>query len=147
LPEYTMLQLGTQFTLTQAEQEAALAHIADQFPALASARLQPAPLTVQKVAVLLADEAGKPFELKSSTSSGYPPYTAIFSIQLSQDQAAQAIAAINGRSELLFVDYTINVPNEVAATLAGTPNCLTRRCDVARWFRGAEGITHLHLAQ
>jgi hypothetical protein len=146
MPQYSVLQLGAQFTLTAADQSAALAQIAAHYPASASARLQPAPITVQKAAVLLADSSGKLAELKSSSSSGYPPYTAIFSITLAPDQAAQAIAAVNGRSGLLFVDYTITVPDDAAVTLAGAPKSLTRRSDVASWFRGTEGVTHLHLA-
>jgi hypothetical protein len=147
LPQYSMLQLGAQFAFTQAEQSAALSYIADHFPAVASARLQPAPVTVQKVALLLANQSGKLVELKSSTSSGYPPYTAVFSIQLAPDQVTNVIAAVDGRSGLLFVEYTIIPPDRVAAALGGALKCLTRRCDVASWFRGTEGITHLHLAQ
>jgi len=146
IPQYSIQQLGAQFTVTASDQSALLVKIAALYPALASARLESAPVTVQKVAVLLVDQLGKSTELKSSASSGYPPYTAVFSIMLVPDQAAQAIAAVNGRSGLLFVDYTITVPDEVAATLPGTPKSLTRRCDVASWFRGAEGMTHLHLA-
>lgn len=146
MPQASILQLGAQFTLTAADQSAALAKIAARQPAFASARLQPAPISVQKAAVSMADATGKVVELKSTVSSGFPPYAAIFSITLTPDQAAQAIAAVNGRAGLLFVDYVIALPAAVAATLDGAPTSLLRRTDVASWFPAGDGMSHLRLA-
>ena len=141
-----ILQLGAHFDLSQAEQAAALAKIALKQPALANVRLQPAPVTVERADVALADPSGKLAEVKSTASSGFPPYAAVFSIMLSGDQAAQAAAAINGRSGLLFVEYSISLPPDFAAALAGVPPTQVLRSDVATWFGTGEGASHIRLA-
>lgn len=144
-PSTSILQLGVQFTLSNASQKAALLKIAAQQPAFASARLQPAFVSVRKVAVLLADGSGNLTELKSSVSSSFPPYATIFSVSLTPAQAAQAVGALHGRSGLLFVEYTITVPPEVAATMNGAGQQV-RRTDVGKWFPGSDGLSHLRLA-
>jgi hypothetical protein len=144
-PSTSILQLGVQFTLSNASQKAALPKIAAQQPAFASARLQPAFVSVRKVAVLLADGSGNLTELKSSVSSSFPPYATIFSVSLTPAQSAQAVGALNGRSGLLFVEYTITLPPEVAATMNGAGQQV-RRTDVGKWFPGSDGLSHLRLA-
>jgi hypothetical protein len=139
------LQLGVQFTLDVATQKAALEQIAVEQSAFAGARLQPAFVRVLKVTMLLADSAGNLTELKSAASSSFPPYTTVFSISLNPEQAAQVAAAINGRSGLLFVEYSIAVPAEAATTNAA-PGQQVRRADIANWFPGTEGAAHLRLA-
>jgi hypothetical protein len=145
-PSTSILQLGVQFTLSNASQKAALTKIAAQQPLFASARLQPAFVTVRKVAVLLADNSGSLTELKSSVSSSFPPYATVFSLSLTPAQAAQAVGALNGRSGLLLVEYTITVPAEVIATMNGATAQQVRRTDVGKWFPGSDGISHLRLA-
>jgi hypothetical protein len=144
-PSISILQLGVQFTLSNATQKAALTKIAARQPLFASARLQPAFLTVRKVAVLLADGSGNLTELKSSVSSSFPPYAAIFSVNLTLAQATQAVGALNGRTGLVFVEYTITVPADVAATMNGAAQQV-RRTDVGKWFPGSDGLSHLRLA-
>src|SRR5262249_33289595 len=129
-----ILQFGAQFTLGASEQAAALAKIARQQPAFTGASLQPAPIGVDKVTASLADPSGKLIELKSTVSSSFPPYAAVFSIMLTPDQAAQATSSINGRAGVLVVDYAITLPPAVAATLDGSPTSVLRRADVADWF-------------
>jgi hypothetical protein len=46
------------------------------------------------------------------------------------------ISAVGGRRGVLFVDYTIRP--------AGTDTPLVRRADVATWFAGTDGLTHIH---
>jgi hypothetical protein len=145
-PTVSILQLGVQFTLSNASQKAALTKIAAQQPAFASARLQPVFVTVGKVAVLLADNSGNFTDLKSSISSSFPPYTTVFSLSLTAAQTAQVVGALNGRSGLLFVEYTITVPAEVAATMNGASVQQVRRTDVGKWFPGNDGVSHLRLA-
>jgi len=91
-------------------------------------------MTVRKAAVVLAGDAET--ELASSTSSAFPPYAAIFNITLTPAQAAQVISAVGGRRGVLFVDYTIRP--------AGTDAPLVKRADVATWFAGTDGLTHIH---
>lgn len=139
----SILQLGVQFTIPDADQSAARGKIAAARPEFASVRLQPAPVTVTRVAVLLARAAGGLVELKSAASSGYPPFTTVFSISLTSDQVPQAAGAIGGRSGLLFVEYSLALPDNVAATIVGTPSTLTRRTDIASWFPGGSGASHV----
>ena len=134
MPQATTLQLGAHFDLDAATLAALPARLAAQVPALATARLQPAPMTVRKAAVVLAGDAET--ELASSTSSAFPPYAAIFNITLTPAQAAQVISAVGGRRGVLFVDYTIRP--------AGTDAPLVKRADVATWFAGTDGLTHIH---
>jgi hypothetical protein len=135
MPQSTVLQLGARFALPPNGEAALLRTIAAQYPALAQAKLQPAQVKVTKAAVLLADEKGSTAELATSPSSAFPPYTAIFSIKLSPAQAAQAISGVGGRRGVLFVDYTI-VP-------AGADTPQVKRCDIATWFAGIDGLTHV----
>jgi hypothetical protein len=143
--ESATLQLGAQFCLSMAALSTVLEKITTQEPAFVGARLQPAPINVQKVAVLMTDPSGQAAELKGSKSSSFPPYTAVFSIPLTKQQAHQAISAINGRQGLLFVDYTINLPSEVAATYPDAAETVVRRTDVAAWFAAGVGASHLRL--
>jgi hypothetical protein len=135
-PQVTTLQLGTQFGLTAEELSALATKIAAQVPTLANANLQPAPLQVQKAAVLLADHTGAPSEIATSSTSAFPPYAAVFNAKLQAAQAAQAISAAGGRRGVLFVDYTI-VAQDGAPTV--------RRTDVAGWFFGTDGLSHVHV--
>ena len=135
LPQSTMLQIGARFALPPNGEAALLRAIAVQYPTLAGARLQPTQVKVTKAAVLLADEKGSIAELATSPSSAFSPYAAIFSIRLSPAQAAEVISGVGGRKGVLFVDYTI-VP-------AGTDTPEVKRCDIATWFAGTDGLTHV----
>ena len=56
---------------------------------------------------------------------------------MSPTQAEQAISAIGGRRGLLSVDYTI-LPFG-----ADTPQ--VRSADVATWFNGTDGLSHVRV--
>jgi hypothetical protein len=133
----TSLQLGAQFDLDAATLAGLPAKIAANVPALAGARLQPAPGSVRKASVVLTDEAGVETELAASASSAFPPYTAVFAVTLSPAQAAEAISAVGGRQGVLFVDYSFQERG------ADAPS--RKRGDVASWFHGGEGITHVRV--
>ena len=134
-PQVATLQLGTQFGLTPEEISALALKMAARAPVLANANLQPAPLRVQKAALLLADQTGAASEIASSPTSAFPSYAAVFNAKLSAAQAAQAISAAGGRRGVLFVDYTI-VAQDGAPTVS--------RTDVAGWFSGTDGLSHVH---
>ena len=135
MPQATTLQLGAHFSLSSADLAALKGKVGAQYPSLRAATLQPAPIQVQKAAVVLADSNGAQTELGASPTSAFSPYAAVFSLTLTPSQAAQAISAVGGRQGVLFVDYTF-LPQGATAPVA-------KRCDVATWFHGTDGVSHV----
>jgi hypothetical protein len=135
MPQATTLQLGAHFSLSAAELEALMDKVGARYPSLHAATLQPAPIQVQKAAVVIADSSGVQTALGTSSTSAFPPYAAVFSLTLTPAQAAQAISAVGGRRGVLFVDYTI-LPQSATAPAVS-------RCDVATWFHGTDGLSHV----
>jgi len=133
--QITTLQLGAHFDLDSAALAELMSKIAEQFPALAAARLKPAWLNVRKASVVLADGSGVETELKTSPTSAFPPYAAVFSMPLAPAEAAEAMSALGGRRGVLFVDYFLDDGG------SGAP--LRKRSDVASWFPGGDGMAHL----
>jgi hypothetical protein len=135
MPQAVSLQFGVHFDLPAGGEAALAAQLAKAKPDLASETLQPAMLTVQHIGVKLADATGANTEIASSAGSGFPPYAAVFSIPLTEAQGAQAISAVGGRSGILSVEYTVDLPG------AETP--LVKSVDVATWFAGTSGLDHV----
>jgi hypothetical protein len=133
----TTLQLGAHFDLDNATSAALPAKIAQKFATFAGARLQPASGSVRKASVVLVDGTGAETELATSTSSGFPPYAALFAITLTPAQGAEVISAVAGRRGVLFVDYLFQE--------RGAEAPLRRRGDVATWFPDGEGMTHVRV--
>jgi hypothetical protein len=133
----TTLQLGAHFDLDAATFAALPAKIAAKVPALAAARLQPADMTVRKASVVLTDQAGVETELAAAVTSAFPPYAVVFAVTLTPAQAAETISAVGGRLGVLFVDYLFQERG------ADAPS--RRRGDVATWFHGGEGMTHVRV--
>jgi hypothetical protein len=134
-PQVASLQFGVHFDLPAGGETQLAAQMAQAEPALANARLQPAPVQVRHIGVKLADETGAATEIASSTGSGFPPYAAVFSIPLTPAQAAQAISAVGGRRGVLSVEYTMN--------LQGSDAALVKDSDIATWFAGTDGLSHV----
>ena len=107
MPHATTLQLGAHFSLSPTNMAALIGKIGAQCPSLGAATLKPAPIQVQKAAVVLADNIGAQAELGTSSTSAFPPYAAVFSLTLTPAQTAQVISAVGGRHGVLFVEYTI----------------------------------------
>jgi hypothetical protein len=135
MPQATTLQLGAHFSLSAADLAALKEKVGSRYPSLRDATLQPAPIQVQKAAVVLADIGSAQTELGTSSTSAFPPFAAVFSLTLTPAQAAQAISAVGGRRGVLFVDYTI-LPQGATAPVV-------KRCDVATWFHGTDGLSHV----
>ncbi|MBA3810273.1 MAG: hypothetical protein H0X27_01260 [Caulobacteraceae bacterium] len=133
-----MLQVGAQFTLTAGTR----AGLLEKLGGKPAPDLQPAPISVRKAALLIADPHGAERELSTSSSSLYPPFAAVFAATLGAEEGARAIGAVNGAPGQLFVDYTIVPPAE--AQMAG-PGEITRRCDLAAWFPAATGRSHIQI--
>ncbi|MBD1869480.1 hypothetical protein H6F95_19695 [Cyanobacteria bacterium FACHB-471] len=79
-----------------------------------------APVTVQQVS-LLSNEGERWEAIATSSSSGFPPYTALFNAHLNAEQQTQAAAALNGRKNCLQVEYHafLNGVAEASADITG----------------------------
>jgi hypothetical protein len=116
--EGALFQLGVHWGLDADIAGELQAYLVQHFPDLDPdmLRLSPAPVSVAEVTLNLGDGAGALKVLKTSSSSGMPPYSALFSMQLSAEEKAQVTAAINGRSGFLTVEYRASLPVAVSAT-------------------------------
>ena len=134
---HAFLQLSAQWDTADEQLDALRAALAAAYPNLdvAGVRLDRAPVHVERAALELTSPGGQVTELQSSDTSGMPPYTALFNLQLDEAQQAAAAAALGGRTGLLAVRYR--------ATLAGAP--LERVGDVASWFGAHGGIDHFQV--
>lgn len=145
--ESGMLQLSTCWGLDQKAQTELQADLVDTDPSLQGVLFHPAPVAVGNVTLLLdADGSGTPAPLRAIPSSGYPPYSAVFNVPLTPAQRASAISAINGRAGLFLVQYEITLSPEVAATLPDGQAAQKRVTDVASWFSGGDGQSHILMA-
>jgi hypothetical protein len=84
-------------------------------------RLAFAPVTVHGVFLMLGDGSGNFSDLQQRASSGFPPYATVFSLQLTPEQHAQVIAALNGREGFLRLRYeaALQASIEVTGKLSG----------------------------
>jgi hypothetical protein len=139
-----ILQLGARWAATDAQVALLRAEVEQKYPALQNAKLLPAPVTVRQVVVSLSDGAGHWTPLQSSSSSGYSPYNTVFNISLDSTQRGLAIAAINGRTDCLRVEFQLAMPPEVAATFAAS-SANPRITDVSTWFPNGTGHGHIML--
>lgn len=109
----------------------------DALPA-AAVRLVPAPLRVVTVELELADAGGARAVLARSSSSGFPPYSAVLSAQLDAVQATQVAAAVQGAADTLLVRYRCVLGRH-------DETVLVRTTDIASWFAGTTGAGHIVL--
>jgi hypothetical protein len=71
---------------------------------------------VHGVSLLLGDGSGNFSELHHSASSGFPPYSALFSLPLNPAQHTQVVAALNGREGFLHIRYQASLQATAEAT-------------------------------
>jgi hypothetical protein len=136
---FAFLQVSVQWEVLDEELDALRAALGQQYPQLdlAAVRLAHAPVAVERVALELTTEDGSAAELASTASSGMPPFTALFNVQLTEPQQAAVASALNGRAGVLLVRYH--------ATLAGAP--IERAGDVASWFGAHSGLDHFQVVR
>lgn len=113
-----ILQLGARWTVG----EPLLAELGQHLAAAAgvspdAVNLRPAPVSVEGVALTLADESGGHRELKTAEASGAPPFNVIFSVQLTAAQKERVISAFNGREGLLALRYRGSLSEPVVAEM------------------------------
>ncbi|MGV0025918.1 hypothetical protein [Phormidesmis priestleyi] len=120
LDQFALLQISSEWEVSPEQLEALRKTIASHYNQT-DVHLQPAPITVESVTLSLKNQQGEFEALASTQSSGYVPFSAVFSVQLTNEQKAQAIAAFNGRDDQLRVTYKAALEVEVfaKATIAG----------------------------
>jgi hypothetical protein len=133
-----LLQLGARLAMEDAALERVRQRLAEQQASedRALVRLSPAPLQVDAARLMIATSDANWTELARSATSGYPPYNAVFAVQLTSHQCAAAIAAVQGREDFLQVVYDV--------WLEDMP--LSRVTDIATWFPPGESSAHILLA-
>ncbi len=68
-------------------------------------KLSVAPVHVARCNLLMSDSSGQFQEIATSSTSGIPPYSAVFNATLTEEQIAYATAAVNGRAGYLAIEY------------------------------------------
>lgn len=113
--QIALLQLGSRWGLDAQQQEAIEQDLQHQFSELTPAliRLSPAPVTIKQTVLQLGDGDGNFGLLQTVSSAGYPPFAALFNVQLTSKQKTQAIAALNGRENFLVVTYQGTLATEI----------------------------------
>lgn len=81
-------------------------------------------LNVKEVRLELADKNKKYTTLQSATSSGFPPYNAVFNLKINNEQKDQVLHTLNGTDDHMRIVYVVNVPvtHTSTATLKGLLN-------------------------
>jgi hypothetical protein len=118
----SMLQVSSEWQVSDEQQAELCREIAAQTDlALDAIQLTLAPITVEKVVLALKNNQGEFEKLAIATSSGYLPFSTVFSVSLSEEQKAGAIAAFNGRKDQLKVTYHAVLEREifVEVTISG----------------------------
>jgi len=112
-------------------------------------RLRPA-WTVERVTLTLRDQDAKQLTtLQTTTSSGYLPFAAIFSVTLTAEQKARVLAALSGREGELVVSYDGSASFQASASSfksgLNTAQPLQASTDIATWFPAGDGLDHIRI--
>ena len=78
-------------------------------------RLHMAPLAMEGAVLLIGDGSETLKEVSRNSTSGFPPYTALFHRQLDAAQHNAVVAALNGREGFVRVCYDVTLPQPVTA--------------------------------
>lgn len=143
MPNGVLLQAGALFALTAQDTAALTKYVAQLAP---PPRLKPAPISIVKASLMLTGSDGQAREIARSTSSLYPPFSAIFSTTLDAANGAIAIAAINGRAGVLSIAYWFTLPDALARQRRDLIGPQSRSADVASWFPGGSGGAHIQIS-
>jgi hypothetical protein len=140
--QFAMLQLGTRWEADTNLLEAARQEIQNRFPDLDAklVRFTSAPVSVEGVALILLADDGKEEEKQVVTSSGFPPYAALFNVTLTAEEKARVASALNGRTGLLKVVYKLTLASEQIARTIITGDV---RIDVAELEANASAADSL----
>jgi hypothetical protein len=108
-------QLGVVLRMTDRALEQLRQRLAarDKVPA-DSLRIAPAPMEVRDVVLSFGDGHGTYVEAARRPSSGFPPYTVMFSLPVDTTQASAAAAALGGREGFALIRYDASVSATVS---------------------------------
>ena len=115
-----ILQFGTQWSVEPSLLSKLMDDLSGMYPDLPKEliRLSPAQNSVSGVTLSIGDGIGKFDELQSVKSSGYPPFAALFNVQLSSLDKTRGVASLNGRRDFLKVGYKGSLPVEREARVS-----------------------------
>jgi hypothetical protein len=117
-----ILQFGVCWTATSDQLESLQTTLENKYPEIDRIRVSPAPIVIQKVMLYLHDRPNENRDLKTVSSSNYPPYTALFNTTLNAEEKDLAIAAIMGHEEILTVSYQAKLSIPISAEVKLTGN-------------------------
>ncbi|RAJ96065.1 hypothetical protein LX87_03815 [Larkinella arboricola] len=150
------LQLGTVWEADAVTLEELRSHIANERNEPAAAiQLNFAPVEVEKVEVVLKTGSEEKV-LATSSSSGYPPFSAIFSAAVTKDDQNAVVAALHQQKDVLRVDYhTVRQTDEsVTVTIRGriqqAPDGLAENASLQEckeWVVAAVASETLHMVK
>jgi hypothetical protein len=151
-----LLQLGAQWTVKPDSLERLTKEIARRTGRQeVDIQLQPAPASVKQVTVETGDGKGSMVAVSSSSSSGFPPYNAIFRIPVDSAKKNAVVAALNGRAGFLAVRYRAATTLKVSAhaviegdvsQAAETLNSSSTLQEVVGWINAAIAEGRLNLS-
>ena len=92
----------------------------------ATVKIAFAPVDVKGCSLFLGDGSGEFGEIARSSTSGMPPYSALFNITLNEEQIANASKSLNGHAGFLAIRYDVmlHAPVEVSGRLSGDVTAL-----------------------
>ena len=118
-----LLQLGTRLEAKDETLEALRKELAGRLGLAEPSQvtLDMAPLQVKAALLEVGDGTGTFTEAGHSDTSGFPPYTALFSLHTDANQQNAVVAALNGRARFLQVWYETNffMPARASAHVEG----------------------------
>ncbi len=123
---FSLAQLSAQLDPPASQLEALRALLGRDGDEVAPVTLESAVSAVTGIRII-ADPAGEARVLATSRGSGFPPYTAVFSLQLTGADRDLVKSALNGTERQIEVRYTVDID--------GTETVIS--ADLAAWVRGA----------
>jgi hypothetical protein len=110
-PGGTFLQFGSWWALPeQAIRTEVFRRFPDRVTGEKDVRVHPSVLGAAEAVLEISDGSGGFVVLKTVSASGYPPYAAVFSTQLDDEQADRVVEAITGTTGLLRIRYKTKLP-------------------------------------
>lgn len=115
-----ILQLGTRCGVNADQFKDILKHVAGQFPDLdsASIRFMPIMASIREATLSIGDGTGKFTDVQTTSTSGFPPFSALFNVSLTAEQKTRAVAALSGHQGFLRIAYRGSLPSEVPVTVS-----------------------------
>jgi len=122
IPQHNRLQLGVQWTASQADLAAVQAAAAarSHTPGAAAIAVTPAPLRVDAAVLWLGADGQPPEQIATSKSSGYGDYSAVFTAVLDDAHTALVTSALGGAHGRLLVEYQAALDHSIPLSMTLT---------------------------